>query len=79
MGAVHNALDATRLIAPMSTSNDQAADRILKTIDAKKLLSAENFKTLSAKFATGRMTASEWTVLVKSELLAPKTNAGPKA
>ena len=63
----------------MSTPNDQAAERILKAIEAKKLLSSESFKTLSAKFATGRMAASEWTVLMKSELLPPKTNAGPKA
>jgi hypothetical protein len=63
----------------MSTSNDQAAERILKAIEAKKFLSPENFKTLSTKFATGRMTASEWTVLVKSELLPPRTNASPKA
>ena len=63
----------------MSTSNDQAAERILKAIEAKKLLSPESFKTLSTKFATERITASEWTVLVKSELLLPKTNASRKA
>jgi hypothetical protein len=63
----------------MSTSNDQAAQRILRTIETKRLLSPENFKTLSAKFAAGRMTASDWTVLVKGELLPPKTNVGPKA
>jgi hypothetical protein len=63
----------------MSTPNDQAAERILKAIEAKSLLSAENFKTLSSKFAAGRLSASDWTVLVKSELLPPKTNASPKA
>jgi hypothetical protein len=63
----------------MSTPNDQAAERILKAIEAKKLLAPENFKMLSTKFAAGRMTASEWTVLVKSELLPLKTNANPKA
>lgn len=63
----------------MSTPNDQAAERILKAIEDKKLLSPENVKTLTPKFAAGRMTASDWTVLVKSELLPPKTNANPKA
>lgn len=63
----------------MSTPNDQAAERILKAIEDKKLLSPENVKMLTSKFAAGRMTASDWTVLVKSELLPPKTNASPKA
>jgi len=63
----------------MSTPNDQAAERILKALEAKGLLSPENFKALSAKFAAGRLSASDWTVLVKSELLPPKTNASPKA
>jgi hypothetical protein len=62
----------------MSTPNDQAAERILKAIEAKGLLSSENFKTLSAKFGAGRLSASDWSVLVKSELLPPKTNASPK-
>ena len=63
----------------MNTPNDLAADRVLKSIEAKKLLSPENFKTLTSKFATGRMAASDWTVLVKSELFTSKTNASPKA
>jgi hypothetical protein len=63
----------------MSTPNDQAAERILNVIDTKKLLSPENFNTLTSKFAAGRMTASDWTVLVKSELLPPKANASAKA
>jgi len=62
----------------MSTPNDQAAERILKAVEDKNLLSPENVKTLTSKFAAGRMTASDWTVLVKSELLSPKTNASPK-
>ena len=62
----------------MSTPNDQAAERVLKAIEAKKLLLPENFKTLTSKFPAGRMAVSDWTVLVKSELFTPKTNASPK-
>jgi len=63
----------------MSTPNDQAAERILKAVEDKKLLSPESFKTLTSKFAAGRMTASDWKVLVKADLLKPKSDANAQA
>lgn len=62
----------------MNTPNDQAADRILKAIECKKLLSPENLNMLTARFAAGRMTTSDWKDLVTAELSTPKSDVIPE-
>lgn len=63
----------------MSTPNEQAAERILKKLEDTKQLSAGSLKALAGKFSSGRMSASEWIVLLKTELQAAQSHATPKA
>jgi len=63
----------------MSDTNHQSAERIIKAIADKKLISADGLATITKNFASGKMTASEWQVIAKLETQKPAPHAAPKA
>jgi hypothetical protein len=59
----------------MRSLSDIVADKILSVIKEKRLLAEAGLKDLGTKLSTGKISANEWSMIVKAQLSTERKDA----